>query len=582
MARRIIKIAAKSFLIWVCFFMAVWVQADEIETIKNGHNSYWSNIKDGKGSCAVLRQNFSPNNPAVPQSEIKDSFEWVFAGPKIRCKKMNVSMTINGQKAWSAREESVTEIYFDGQGITAGGGKTFVLRKPTYSDFGITNEWDPRLVVTGSTRSGESWEPVTFWDFQGKGNYSVIGKEKINGYECYVLETTIEKDLEKNGGMIRRNWFDIERNYCLVRSEIWFSVGKDQVIPKGQEWTKDVGKYLSSRTDIELKKYGKELWGPKKYEWVQYAPDSKTKTFYVLNKTTKIYDEVCAYNLGLTENELKISIPPDATIFDASKYPTDYVKPKVSIEFRTTKNISSPNFTPVNTPDTNEKVYISDKAEMTEADIIDHTRTLLRKMGLAAVFAKPNLSRPKPEYKIYPYLLSGMAITRPNQVWSADITYIRLDYGFAYLVAVLDWYSRYVLSWRLSNTLDALFCVEALKESLVLYGQPEIFNTDQGSQFTGREFTGTLAQHSITISMDGKGRAFDNIFVERLWRTVKYENVYLYGYQNIPEAREGLRRYFEFYNRERFHQRLDYKTPWQVYSEKEAARMDINKQCPSP
>jgi len=176
----------------------------------------------------------------------------------------------------------------------------------------------------------------------------------------------------------------------------------------------------------------------------------------------------------------------------------------------------------------------------------DHTRTLLRKLGLTAVFAKPNLSRPKPEYKIYPYLLKDVAITRPNQVWSADITYIRLDYGFAYLVAVLDWYSRLVLSWRLSNTLDALFCVEALEEAIASYGKSEIFNTDQGSQFTGREFTGVLTQHGITISMDGKGRTFDNIFVERFWRTVKYENVYLHGYQNIPEAKEGLKKYFEF------------------------------------
>lgn len=196
----------------------------------------------------------------------------------------------------------------------------------------------------------------------------------------------------------------------------------------------------------------------------------------------------------------------------------------------------------------------------------DHVRTLLRRLGLAAVFAKPNLSRPRPEYTIYPYLLKDVAITRPNQVWSTDITYLRLECGFAYLTAVLDWYSRYVLSWRISNTLDALFCVEALEESLRRYGRPEIFNTDQGSQFTSREFTGLLIGHDIAISMDGKGRTFDNIFVERLWRTVKYENVYLYGYQNIPEAREGLSKYFEFYNRERFHQSLGYKTPWQVYS----------------
>ncbi len=195
----------------------------------------------------------------------------------------------------------------------------------------------------------------------------------------------------------------------------------------------------------------------------------------------------------------------------------------------------------------------------------DHVRTLLRKMGLEAVFTKPNLSKPASEHKIYPYLLRDVPITRPNHVWCADIAYIRLDYGFAYLMVVMDWYSRCILSWRLSNTLDSSFCVEALGEALRLHNRPEIFNTDQGSQFTGKDFIGTLLQHDITISMDGKGRTFDNIFVERLWRTVKYENIYLYGYQNIPEARDGLRKYFEFYNKKRFHRSLNYKTPWQVY-----------------
>ncbi len=200
----------------------------------------------------------------------------------------------------------------------------------------------------------------------------------------------------------------------------------------------------------------------------------------------------------------------------------------------------------------------------------DHVRTLLRKMGLEAVFAKPNLSKPSADHKIYPYLLRDITVVRPNQVWCADITYIRLSYGFAYLVAIMDWYSRYVLSWRISNTLDSLFCLDALDEAFCLYGQPEIFNTDQGSQFTSKEFTDMLLARDITISMDGQGRTFDNIFVERLWRTVKYENIYLCGYQNIPETKEGLKRYFEFYNRERFHQSLDYRTPWQVYSGVEA------------
>lgn len=195
----------------------------------------------------------------------------------------------------------------------------------------------------------------------------------------------------------------------------------------------------------------------------------------------------------------------------------------------------------------------------------DHVRTLLRRMGLAAVFPKPNLSKPHPENRIYPYLLRDLEVLRPNQVWCADITYIRLWHGFAYLVAIIDWYSRYVLSWRLSNTLEADFCVEALREAIDTYGIPDVFNTDQGTQFSSQEFIGVLTSHRISISMDGRGRCLDNIFVERLWRSVKYENVYLKGYQRIPEARAGLIEYFGFYNKERFHQSLDNKTPWQVY-----------------
>lgn len=199
----------------------------------------------------------------------------------------------------------------------------------------------------------------------------------------------------------------------------------------------------------------------------------------------------------------------------------------------------------------------------------DHVRTLLRRMRLFAVFAKPNTSQPHPAHVVYPYLLKDVTIERPNQVWSADITYIRLAQGFAYLVAIIDWQSRYVLSWRLSNTLDSSFCVEALEEALYRYGCPEIFNSDQGSQFTSNDFISNLTGAGISISMDGKGRAFDNIFVERFWRSVKYECIYLNGYQNIPDVREGLSNYFEFYNNERFHQSLDYKTPIQVYTGKE-------------
>jgi putative transposase len=201
----------------------------------------------------------------------------------------------------------------------------------------------------------------------------------------------------------------------------------------------------------------------------------------------------------------------------------------------------------------------------------DRTRTLLRTMGLMAIYPKPNLSKPHPDHKIYPYLLRGVEVNRANQVWCADITYIRLEKGFAYLVAIVDWYSRYVLSWRLSNTLDADFCVEALREAIAIYGVPDIFNSDQGPQFTCKEFNNVLTSQDIRISMDGRGRCHDNIFVERLWRTVKYENVYLSGYRTIPEAREGLGCYFRFYNMERYHQTFDYDTPWKVYSDSLAA-----------
>jgi putative transposase len=192
-------------------------------------------------------------------------------------------------------------------------------------------------------------------------------------------------------------------------------------------------------------------------------------------------------------------------------------------------------------------------------------RRLMRLMGLKAIYRRPKTSTPGPGHKIYPYLLGGMKITRPNQVWAADITYIPMARGFLYLVAIIDWYSRYVLSWRLSNTLDAGFCVEALEEALKK-GKPEIFNTDQGSQFTGDAFTGILKQHGVRISMDGKGSYNDNLFIERLWRSVKYEEVYLKAYQDGREARIGLGNYFRFYNTERPHQTHGYRTPAEVFA----------------
>ena len=193
-------------------------------------------------------------------------------------------------------------------------------------------------------------------------------------------------------------------------------------------------------------------------------------------------------------------------------------------------------------------------------------RRLMRTMGLQAVYRRPRTSQPSPGHKVYPYLLGGMEITRPNQVWAADITYIPMAKGFLYLVAIMDWYSRHVVAWRLSNTLDADFCVEALQEALGK-GTPEVFNTDQGSQFTSEGFTGLLAQHGVRISMDGKGRYLDNIFVERLWRTVKYEEVYLKAYTDGRQAKTGLDAYFHFYNNQRPHQALGYRTPAEVFNE---------------
>ena len=191
---------------------------------------------------------------------------------------------------------------------------------------------------------------------------------------------------------------------------------------------------------------------------------------------------------------------------------------------------------------------------------------LMRSLGLAGMAPGPNTSKPHPEHKIYPYLLRGVDVTKPNQVWSTDITYIRLPRGFVYLVAVIDWYSRKVLSWRLSNSMDASFCVDCLESAINDYGKPAIFNSDQGAQFTSNAFTSVLIENDIVISMDGRGRALDNIFVERLWRTVKYENVYLKKYSTMQELLLGLTDYFQFYNQARFHQSLGYATPEQVYA----------------
>lgn len=190
---------------------------------------------------------------------------------------------------------------------------------------------------------------------------------------------------------------------------------------------------------------------------------------------------------------------------------------------------------------------------------------LMREMGLAGMAPGPATSKPHPEHKVYPYLLRGVAVTRPNQVWSTDLTYIRLARGFAYLVAIIDWYSRKVLAWRISNSMDASFCVDCLEDALRHHGKPDVFNSDQGSQFTSNAFADVLKREGVAISMDGRGRALDNIFVERLWRNVKYEDVYLKGYANMAELTVGLAQYFAFYNAERPHQALGYETPNRVY-----------------
>jgi putative transposase len=194
-----------------------------------------------------------------------------------------------------------------------------------------------------------------------------------------------------------------------------------------------------------------------------------------------------------------------------------------------------------------------------------HVKTLMRRTGIQALYRRPRTTKPEPGHKIYPYLLRGVQVTQPNQVWAMDITYIPMERGFVYLAVVLDWFSRRVLSWRVSITMEAAFCVETLEDALDRYGKPEIFNTDQGSQFTGAAFTGVLIENGIAISMDGKGAWRDNVFVERLWRSVKYEEVYLKAYDTASEARASIGRYLDFYNRRRPHSSLDGTTPDHAY-----------------
>ncbi len=210
-----------------------------------------------------------------------------------------------------------------------------------------------------------------------------------------------------------------------------------------------------------------------------------------------------------------------------------------------------------------------------EGYAINHKRVqrLMQKMGIQAIYPKPRTTIRTPGHKIYPYLLRNVAIVRPNQVWSTDITYLPLANGFMYLVAVMDWYSRYILDWRLSNSLEGSFCIEALQQALAL-GHPEIFNSDQGSQFTATAFTGLLEAAEVRISMDGRGRAFDNIFIERFWRSLKYEEIYLKNYATVPALSLGLENYFDFYNYRRPHQALGKQTPAQIYGQRPTGWVD--------
>jgi putative transposase len=201
-----------------------------------------------------------------------------------------------------------------------------------------------------------------------------------------------------------------------------------------------------------------------------------------------------------------------------------------------------------------------------QGEVVNRKRVqrLMRRMGLEAIYPKPKLSAAGRGHRIYPYLLRQVCIERPDQVWSTDITYVPLARGFMYLAAIIDWYSRYVLAWRLSNTLDGSFCLDMLEEALSR-GQPEVFNTDQGVQFTAQAWTSRLERAGVAVSMDGRGRCLDNVFVERLWRSVKYEDIYIHRYEAVPQLQQGLGRYFPYYNEERFHQSLDYRTPAAVY-----------------
>ena len=266
------------------------------------------------------------------------------------------------------------------------------------------------------------------------------------------------------------------------------------------------------------------------------------------------------------KNDKQINLTRQAELLDLSRSSLYYQPVKVSAEDKEIMDLIDKIYTDYPFYG-NRRI----KAELNHEHNIPigrkHTRTLMHIMGLEAIYPKPKLSTPGDNHKIYPYLLRNVKITKPNHVWSTDITYVKLEQGWAYLVAVIDWYSRYVIDWKLSNNLEIEFCLNCLNDSLEKGITPKIFNSDQGSHFTSKRFTSILKNNEISISMDGRGRCLDNIFVERLWRSVKQENIYLNNYLDVKDARSGLTEYFKFYNQKRRHQSLGYKTPIEIYFE---------------
>lgn len=353
--------AGREELLWM---LRANLPGDEASAVRQGQRAYWSSIADGRGSCTVMTEQFAADNPEVPRYIVKEDYDWVFAGSRMRYRWKREHFPEGAREGalppGGALYEATGEILFDGARVTAGAGRNYVLREPTETDFIATRSWDPRLVATGSSRKAPDWEPVFFWR---EGTTTFVGIDELDGYRCYLLETVIEHDW---GQTIRRSWVDPGRNYCLVKSEAWVFPG-DMAMPGAPEWLKDVEKWLVSSERVELVKYGEGLWGPGRKEQVVYAPDTETGNFYITRRLTTTYDEGSAYNLGLAEEEVEIILPRGAVFFDAFQYPVDYVKPGVEIEFRVAADAPRPGFTPSEVP--GAPGYLSDTEVLTNADI---------------------------------------------------------------------------------------------------------------------------------------------------------------------------------------------------------------------